>query len=148
MATEESSSRYENRSPDIPEEGLHKTGRWGLFINLATFLIGYSTAVISGALLYIEGDLELDEAERAEGTGAGSSVNWLSNFAVSTAFLPLVEAIGTGEVFLVFAVVCAFALWFVNRYVPETKERNFSEIDADLQVPWAGANGVASSEST
>jgi SP family galactose:H+ symporter-like MFS transporter len=51
---------------------------------------------------------------------------------VSTAFLPLVEAIGTGEVFLVFAVVCAFALWFVNRYVPETKERNFSEIDADL----------------
>jgi len=71
--------------------------------------------------------------ERSEGSSAGSATNWLSNFAVSTAFLPLVDAIGTGEVFLIFAVICLFALWFVNRYVPETKDRDFEAVDRDLQ---------------
>jgi hypothetical protein len=52
--------------------------------------------------------------------------------------LPLVDAIGTGEVFLGFAVVCLFALWFVGRYVPETKSRNFDDVDRDLQARWSG----------
>lgn len=71
---------------------------------------------------------------RAEGTGAGSAANWLSNFAVSTAFLPLAQAIGTGKVFLIFAAVCLLGLWFVGRYVPETKDRNFQQVDAELQA--------------
>src|SRR5699024_5532930 len=33
-------------------------------------------------------------AQRAEGASAGATVNWLSNFLVSLAFLPLVNAIG------------------------------------------------------
>src|SRR3954453_8030749 len=74
--------------------------------------------------------------ERAEGVSAGSTVNWLSNFVVSLAFLPLVAAIGQGETFWLFTVVCAFGLWFVARYVPETKERNFDEVNRDLQTRW------------
>jgi SP family galactose:H+ symporter-like MFS transporter len=76
--------------------------------------------------------------ERAEGVSAGSTVNWLSNFVVSLAFLPLVAAIGQGETFWLFAVVCAFGVWFVARYVPETKERNFDEVNKDLQTRWRG----------
>jgi MFS transporter, SP family, galactose:H+ symporter len=74
---------------------------------------------------------------RAEGVSAGSTVNWLSNFAVSLAFLPLVSAIGQGQTFWVFAVVCAFAVWFVGRYVPETKSRNFDDVDRDLKARWS-----------
>jgi MFS transporter, SP family, galactose:H+ symporter len=77
--------------------------------------------------------------ERAEGVSAGSTVNWLSNFVVSLAFLPLVTAIGQGETFWVFALVCAFAVWFVGRYVPETKGRNFGDVDRDLQGRWTGS---------
>jgi MFS transporter, SP family, galactose:H+ symporter len=74
--------------------------------------------------------------ERAEGTGLGSMINWLANFAVSLAFLPLVAAIGQGETFWIFAVVCALGLVFVYRYVPETRNRNYLEIDDDLQTRW------------
>ena len=74
---------------------------------------------------------------RAEGVSAGSTANWLSNFAVSLAFLPLVSAIGQGETFWVFAVVCAFAVWFVGHFVPETKSRNFDDVDRDLQARWS-----------
>ena len=61
-------------------------------------------------------------------------MNWTANFAVSLAFLPLLSAIGTGQTFWLFAVVCAFGIWFVGRYVPETKDREFPEIDAELQA--------------
>lgn len=33
-------------SEDIPKKGLRKVRGWGLWINLATFLIGYATGVI------------------------------------------------------------------------------------------------------
>jgi MFS family permease len=69
----------------------------------------------------------------ATGAGAATAVNWTSNFLVSLVFLTVVNAIGQGETFWIFALVCAFALWFIGRYVPETKDRDFAKIDADLQ---------------
>jgi SP family galactose:H+ symporter-like MFS transporter len=76
--------------------------------------------------------------ERAEGASAGSTVNWLANFAVSLAFLPVVAAIGQGETFWIFAVICAVGLWFVLRYVPETRDRDYLEVYDDLQTRWEG----------
>jgi hypothetical protein len=70
----------------------------------------------------------------------------MANFAVSLVFLPLVGAIGQGETFWVFAVICAFGVWFVGRYVPETRERNFDQVDADLQTRWSGQVPGATAE--
>lgn len=39
---------------------------------------------------------------------------------------------GEGKTFWVFALVCAFALRFIARYVPETRGRDSSEVDAAL----------------
>jgi len=82
---------------------------------------------------------------RAEGASAGSTANWLANFAVSLAFLPIVDAIGQGETFWIFAVICAVGLWFVLRYVPETRGRDYLAVNADLQGRWGGreARGAA-----
>jgi SP family galactose:H+ symporter-like MFS transporter len=84
--------------------------------------------------------------ERAEGIAAGSTVNWLANFVVSLVFLPLIGWIGTGQTFWLFAVVCTFALWFVQRYVPETREQNDEEVDLELQARWAGAARIAAGQ--
>lgn len=81
--------------------------------------------------------------QQAEGSGAGSATSWLSNFAVSTAFLPVVGVIGTGWVFLIFAVICLIALIFVYRRVPETKGRDFDEIEPDLQARAYGSKTAA-----
>ena len=45
---------------EVSDSGLKRTRNWGLFINIATFLIGYTTSVIAGALLYMKGDLDLE----------------------------------------------------------------------------------------
>ena len=48
----------------VSKEGLRQIRRWGLWINLGSFLTGYATAVIAGALLYIRGDLNLNDAQQ------------------------------------------------------------------------------------
>lgn len=44
---------------------------------------------------------------------------------------------------MIFAAVCLLALVFVYRYVPETKDRDFEQIDTDLQAraPRRGSRG-------
>lgn len=69
---------------------------------------------------------------RATGSSASTTVNWLANFVVGLVFLPVVDAIGQGPTFWIFAVICAFGLFFVLRYVPETRGRDFNEVDASL----------------
>ncbi|MEV6110479.1 sugar porter family MFS transporter [Streptomyces sp. NPDC051940] len=88
-------------------------------------------------------------AVRAEGSSASTAVNWVSNFVVSLAFLPLADAIGQGETFWIFAVICAFAFLFVSRYLPETRGRDAEEIGAALAVRFGRtgrADGVDGTE--
>jgi MFS family permease len=73
---------------------------------------------------------------RAEGASAATAANWLWNFVVGLLFLPLATAVGQGETFWIFAAVCALGLAFVNQFVPETKARSFTEIDADVRRRW------------
>ncbi len=69
---------------------------------------------------------------RASGSSASTAVNWGSNFVVSLVFLPIANAIGQGETFWIFAAISLAGLAFVSRFVPETKGREFGEVDADL----------------
>ncbi|MFI8305361.1 sugar porter family MFS transporter [Streptomyces sp. NPDC085927] len=75
-------------------------------------------------------------AQRAEGSSAGSTVNWLSNFVVSLVFLPLISVIGHGPTFWIFAVVCAAGTAFVAKWVPETRGRHADEVGEDLRRRW------------
>ncbi|MFJ8545293.1 sugar porter family MFS transporter [Streptomyces sp. NPDC093586] len=70
---------------------------------------------------------------RAEGSSVATAVNWVSNFLVSLAFLPLASAIGQGETFWIFAGICVLAFFFVSRYLPETRNRDAEQIQAALQ---------------
>lgn len=76
---------------------------------------------------------------RAVGSSAATTVNWLSNFVVSQAFLPLANALGQGQTFLIFAAICLVGLLFVTQFVPETKDRSYEEIDTSLQSHFASA---------
>ncbi|WP_067455015.1 sugar porter family MFS transporter [Actinomadura macra] len=68
----------------------------------------------------------------ATGASACTAMNWASNFTVSLVFLPAVGLIGEGETFWVFGVISALGLLFTVRFVPETKARDFAEVDRDL----------------
>jgi sugar porter (SP) family MFS transporter len=73
---------------------------------------------------------------RAAGASTSTAVNWFWNFLVGLLFLPVANAIGTGQTFWIFAAVCALGLVFVARYVPETKGRSLTEIGAEVRERW------------
>jgi SP family galactose:H+ symporter-like MFS transporter len=73
---------------------------------------------------------------RAAGASAATAANWFWNFLVGLLFLPVANAIGTGQTFWIFAAVCAFGIAFVARYVPETKGRSLTEISAEMRERW------------
>jgi sugar porter (SP) family MFS transporter len=73
---------------------------------------------------------------RAAGVSTATAIVWFSNFLVGLAFLPVADAIGDGETFWIFAAVCVVGFVFVDRYVPETKGRTFSEVDAEVRRRW------------
>lgn len=70
----------------------------------------------------------------AAGASASTTMNWTSNFVVSLAFLPVVNLIGQASTFWIMAGICAAGLWFVWRFVPETRKRDFDQIDAELRT--------------
>ncbi len=73
-------------------------------------------------------------------------MNWSSNFVVSLVFLNVVNAIGLGPTFWIFAAVSLFAVWFVFKYLPETRARNSRQIDADLQERFGRSSDSVSDE--
>ena len=78
---------------------------------------------------------------QATGSSVGATVNWLANFLVSLLFLPIIELIGQGPTFWIFAVICLVGLVFVVRFVPETRDRDAETVSADLRGRWGVTDG-------
>lgn len=70
---------------------------------------------------------------RGAGTGIAIFLLWSANFVVALTFPPLLEVLGVGWLFGIFAAICFAALIFVWALVPETKNRSLEEIEADLR---------------
>ncbi len=66
--------------------------------------------------------------------GATTMALWMSNFAVSLAFLPLLEAVGGRWTFLCFVATAAACLVFTLRFVPETRGRSLEEVEETLRA--------------
>ncbi len=65
---------------------------------------------------------------RGKAMGIAVFANWTCNYIVSLTFLTLLEQLSTAGTFLLYAAICLIALWFVRKWVPETKNKTFEEI--------------------
>ena len=70
---------------------------------------------------------------RGKAMGVATAFNWLAAFIVSASFLSIMNAIGAGATFLMFAVLCVIAFFWVRVKVPETKGKSLDQI----QEAWA-----------
>jgi sugar porter (SP) family MFS transporter len=76
---------------------------------------------------------------RSHGAGVGTMANWISNFAVSLTFLPLLNALGDSETFFLYAAVGVFTLWFCVKFVPETRGKRLEEIEEFFEAKAAAS---------
>lgn len=54
---------------------------------------------------------------------------WLACLLITTTFLSLVKALTAAGAFWIYACMCAFTVWFVWKFTPETKGKNLEEIE-------------------
>ena len=54
---------------------------------------------------------------------------WMTNFFIGFLFPIAISAIGLSGTFLVFAVIGVFSIWFMNKYLPETKGYTLEQIE-------------------
>jgi MFS transporter, SP family, galactose:H+ symporter len=113
----------------LPAEGVDS---WLALVCILLYISAF--AIGMGPIFWLLIAEVFPSEARAEGAAVSSTTNWLANFIVGLLFLPLIDAIGEGPTFWVFAVICMAGLVFVNRYVPETRGRAFADIDAELQA--------------
>lgn len=59
-------------------------------------------------------------------------INWVCNYFVSFTFLDLIEGLGAYGTFLLYALLSAFTVWFVYRFLPETKGKSLQEIEKSV----------------
>jgi MFS transporter, SP family, galactose:H+ symporter len=111
--------------------------RWQLpggSVTALACLLGFVAAFAIGAgpVVWLLVSELLPPPFRARGAGLCTMVNWIANFLVSQSFLPLIQSIGQGRTFWLFAGVCLLGAIFVARWIPETKGRGDAEIAAAL----------------
>ncbi|TXR51620.1 sugar porter family MFS transporter [Quadrisphaera setariae] len=81
-------------------------------------------------------------AIRGFAMGLSVFVLWVVNGAISFAFEPTTEALGTTTTFLLFAAVNVASLFFVLRCAPETKGHTLESLEEHLRTPAGGVPAV------
>jgi sugar porter (SP) family MFS transporter len=119
------------------EASLGDWGSWLALIGLLAYITSFAIGL--GPIFWLLIAEIFPPEARAAGAGVATAVNWFSGFAVGLMFVPLVDAIGQGPTFWIFAVVCGLAFVFVKRYVPETKGRTFDDIASEVRSRFARA---------
>lgn len=92
-----------------------------------TFVILFATG--PGSIPWFLVSELFNQSARPAATSVAIAVNWTANFIVSIGFLPLQEALGA-YVFILFAVLQAFFVFFIYKKVPETKNKTMEEISS------------------
>jgi major inositol transporter-like SP family MFS transporter len=72
---------------------------------------------------------------RLRGMGMGIAVffQWMTNFTISLTFPVLLSAIGLSSTFLIFVVLGIAAILFIQKFLPETKDRTLEELEQDFR---------------
>ncbi|KAJ0178513.1 hypothetical protein K1T71_006336 [Dendrolimus kikuchii] len=103
---------------------------WLPLVSLSLFIVAFSLGF--GPIPWMmAGELCLIDIKAFVGSTAGT-LNWLLSFTVTSTFNSLNTAIGSGQVFWLFAGIMLLAFIFIFFIVPETKGKSVDEIQIML----------------
>ncbi|XP_050208822.1 inositol transporter 4-like [Mercurialis annua] len=100
-------------------------------ILLALYIIFYAFGM--GTVPWIVNSEIYPLRYRGIGGGIAAVSNWVSNLIVSQSYLTLIEHLGAGGTFSLFAGVSCISLGFIYRFVPETRGLKFEEVEKMLE---------------
>lgn len=112
------------------DSSIVKAISWLPLLSLSLFIVAFSLGF--GPIPWMmAGELCLIDIKAFVGSTAGT-LNWLLSFTVTSTFNSLNLAIGSGQVFWLFAGIMLIAFVFIFFIVPETKGKSVDEIQIIL----------------
>jgi SP family arabinose:H+ symporter-like MFS transporter len=97
-------------------------------IGLDAFIASFAAGV-GGTGWLIQGEV-FPTAVRGQAAAIAAAVDWIANFALIEVFPTWESGVGLAWVMVSFAALCAIAIVFVLRFLPETKGHSVEEIIA------------------
>lgn len=107
-----------------------------LMLALMGVFMVFQQSAVSVATWLLVSEL-IPSAVRGIGMGIAGLALWLMNFVVAMCFPPLLESIGGAWTFFVFAVLCVLSFVFVDKVIPETKNRSLPDIEEEFRLRYA-----------
>lgn len=100
---------------------------WFPIVCLTIFIIGFSLGWGPIPMLIMS---EIFPS-RGKGTAGAIAIfcNWLTAFLVTKEFLTMQAVLGNDGVFYLFSLSCLLSVWFVAKYLPETKGKSLEDIE-------------------
>jgi sugar porter (SP) family MFS transporter len=103
--------------------------KWqGMAVPIFLFMFIASHAIGQGAVIWVFISEIFPNHLRASGQAFGSSTHWVLAAIIPSLVPFLFSTIGAGTVFLIFAVMMVFQLFFVIFMMPETKGKTLEEL--------------------
>lgn len=100
-------------------------------ICIFTFIISFAVSLGVGLWLLISEIFPLEVRATAMGVAVFSC--WLWNFAISSTFLTLINALGPAATFFLYAIMCVFGFVFCYYKIPETNGVTLEQIDINIR---------------
>ncbi|MDE1565572.1 sugar porter family MFS transporter [Actinotignum sanguinis] len=116
---------------DVDGASITLPGMWGPITLVSVYIFYLAFCFTWGPVMWVVLGEIFPNNIRALGVAVASAVNWIANFLVSTTFPPLKDAIGTGNVYLLYAVFAAVSLIFVMKALPETAGVELEDMPAE-----------------
>ncbi|XP_015587165.1 facilitated trehalose transporter Tret1 isoform X2 [Cephus cinctus] len=124
------------------ESGAHVASYgWLPLASLVIYVIGFSLGF--GPIPWLMMGEILPAKIRGSAASIVTGFNWSCTFIVTKTFKDLSRAVGDGNTFWLFAVICVVGLIFVVIAVPETRGRSLEEIEKRLTGPVRRMSAVA-----
>lgn len=105
-------------------------GHWIAFFSIFIYIMAFAVSLGSMFWLLIAEIYPLQI--RAKAMSFTSSIQWLANFLVSFAFLPLTDTLGSNTTMMLLAFFCFTTVLFTYLFVPETKGVSLEKIEQNL----------------
>ncbi len=98
------------------------------------FILGYIAffAASLGPALWVVVSEIFPNRLRSKGMSVALVSLWIAATLIAIIFPVMLEALNGAVTFLIFAFICLVNLWYVIRYVPETKGKTLEELEKEL----------------
>ena len=104
----------------------------GVFV--LVFILGYIAffAASLGPALWVVTSEIFPNRLRSKGMSVALVFLWIAATVVAIVFPIMLEALNGATTFMIFALICLVNLWYVWKYVPETKGKTLEELEKEL----------------